>query len=84
MRLAVDAERARAQVLAKLGIGVDEPVVAMHVGAGPNYDKIALKRWDVDPLRRVADEVVSRLGARIVFTGVGAESRRWSTRRCAR
>ena len=72
VRLAVEVGE-RAQVLAKLGIGADEPVVAMHVGTGPNYDKIALKRWDVDRFAAVADELVSRLGARIVFTGVGAE-----------
>ncbi|MBY0275912.1 glycosyltransferase family 9 protein [Candidatus Binatia bacterium] len=72
VRLAVDVAE-RADILAKLGIGADEPVVAMHVGTGPNYDKIALKRWDVDRFAAVADELVSRLGARIVFTGVGAE-----------
>lgn len=72
VRLAVEPAE-HAAVLAKLGIGAGEPVVAMHVGTGPNYDKIALKRWDVDRFAAVADELASRHGARIVFTGVGAE-----------
>jgi heptosyltransferase-2 len=72
VRLAVEPAE-RAAVLAKLGIGGDEPMVAMHVGTGPNYDKIALKRWDVDRFAAVADVLASRYGARIVFTGVGSE-----------
>lgn len=72
VRLDVDASE-RALVLAKLGIGADEPVVTMHVGTGPNYDKIALKRWDTGRFAAVADELAARYGARIVFTGVGGE-----------
>lgn len=72
VRLAVDPAE-HAQVLAKLGVATGEPVVAMHVGTGPNYDKIALKRWDVDRFAALADDLVARTGARIVFTGVGAE-----------
>lgn len=72
VRLQVDAAE-RLQALAKLGIAAGEPVVAMHVGTGPNYDKIALKRWDVDRFATLADALAERHGARIVFTGVGAE-----------
>lgn len=72
VRLAVDPAE-RLQVLAKLGVAPGEHVVAMHVGTGPNYDKIALKRWDVDRFAALADDLVARTGARIVFTGVGAE-----------
>ena len=72
VRLAVEPAE-RLQVLAKLGIAAGEPVVAMHVGTGPNYDKIALKRWDVDRFATLADTLAESHGARIVFTGVGAE-----------
>lgn len=72
VRLDVDPAE-RLQVLAKLGIAPDEPVVAMHVGTGPNYDKIALKRWDADRFAALADDLAARRGVRVVFTGVGAE-----------
>jgi ADP-heptose:LPS heptosyltransferase len=49
------------------------PLVAMHVGTGPNYDKIALKRWDIDRFAKLADAMLERRGARVVFTGHGAE-----------
>jgi ADP-heptose:LPS heptosyltransferase len=60
-------------VRAKLGLSADEPVVAMHVGTGPNYDKIALKRWNADRFAALADHLVARRGVRVVFTGQGAE-----------
>lgn len=72
VRLAVDAAE-RAQVLAKLGIAAGEAVVAMHVGTGPNYDEIPLKRWPVERFVALADELSVRRGVRIVFTGQGAE-----------
>lgn len=72
VRLAVEAAE-RAQVASKLGIAAGEPIVAMHVGTGPNYDKIALKRWAVDRFAALADDLVARRGVRIVFTGQGAE-----------
>jgi ADP-heptose:LPS heptosyltransferase len=72
VRLAVEPAE-RLQVLAKLGIPDGEPVVAMHVGTGPNYDKIALKRWDADRFAALADDLVARAGVRVVFTGQGAE-----------
>jgi len=72
VRLEVDPAE-RLQVLAKLAVAASEPVVAMHVGTGPNYDKIALKRWDVERFAALADDLVVRRGVRIVFTGQGAE-----------
>src|SRR5215471_14542086 len=45
VRLQVDGEdRARAEALASASPGA--PLIAMHMGTGPNYNKIALKRWD--------------------------------------
>jgi len=72
VRLAVEATE-RLQVLAKLGIAAGEAVVAMHVGTGPNYDKIALKRWAVERFAALADDLSVRREVRIVFTGQGAE-----------
>ncbi len=63
----------RPAVLAKLGLAGDRPVVAMHVGTGPNYDKIALKRWSVDRFAALADHLVEQRGVQVVFTGQGAE-----------
>jgi heptosyltransferase-3 len=72
VRLAVDASE-RTDVLGKLGIAPGDPVVAMHVGTGPNYDKIALKRWPVERFAALADDLRVQRGVRIVFTGQGAE-----------
>lgn len=72
VRLPIDPAEGPA-VLAKLGLATDRPVVAMHVGTGPNYDKIALKRWGVDRFAALADHLVEQRGVQVVFTGQGAE-----------
>jgi len=64
-----DRESARRIVGAPEGA----PLVAMHVGTGPNYDKIALKRWDTERFAALADALVERAGVRVVFTGQGEE-----------
>jgi ADP-heptose:LPS heptosyltransferase len=64
-----DRERARRIAGAPEGA----PLVAMHVGTGPNYDKIALKRWDPERFAALADALVERAGVRVVFTGQGEE-----------
>jgi heptosyltransferase-3 len=66
---AADHERARTAV----GLVDGVPLVTMHVGTGPNYDKIALKRWDTSRFAALADALVERCGARIAFTGQGEE-----------
>lgn len=72
VRIPVDpADRERALKAAGATDGV--PLVAMHVGTGPNYDKIALKRWDTSRFAALADALVERCGARIAFTGQGEE-----------
>jgi ADP-heptose:LPS heptosyltransferase len=50
-----------------------EPLIALHMGTGPNYNKIALKRWDSRRFGALADLLIERRGARIVFTGQGPE-----------
>ncbi|HEY8515237.1 MAG TPA: glycosyltransferase family 9 protein [Candidatus Binatia bacterium] len=72
VRLTVD-DQDRARVFAKLGLTAGEPVVAMHVGTGPNYNIIALKRWEVERFAALADDLVEKRGVRIVFTGQGVE-----------
>jgi ADP-heptose:LPS heptosyltransferase len=69
-----DRERARAR-LAEAGAEARGPLVVMHVGTGPNYDKIAVKRWDTERFAAVADALAARHGLTVVFTGQGAEER---------
>ncbi|MBI2941564.1 MAG: glycosyltransferase family 9 protein [Chloroflexi bacterium] len=57
-------ERAAQQLLAKHGVGEDEPVVALHPGAGawPKF-------WTVEGFGAVGDALAERVGARVVITG---------------
>ncbi len=72
VRLSVPAaDRERATRLAAAAPGA--PLVAMHIGTGPNYNKIALKRWDSQRFAALADALIERRGARVVFTGQGGE-----------
>lgn len=61
---------------AKVGSAGDRVRIAMHVGTGPNYDKIALKRWPPERFAGLADHLVRTRNAQIVFTGVGEEEAR--------
>lgn len=63
----------RTTALASAGVGEGEGLVAMHVGTGPNYGKVALKRWEVARFAQLADHLIETRGVRIVFTGVGDE-----------
>jgi ADP-heptose:LPS heptosyltransferase len=51
------------------------PIVAIHLGMGTNFDRVALKRWDAANFAAVADALMERYGAAIVLTGQGAEER---------
>jgi ADP-heptose:LPS heptosyltransferase len=72
-----DAERRAArEFLAEAGVAPDHfPVVAVHLGIGMNFYKVALKRWEPASFAAVADTLAERHGAAIVFTGQGAEER---------
>ena len=61
------------RLLAEAELPGDGPLVAIHVGSGPNFYKLALKRWPPENFGRLADALVERYGARIVFTGKGEE-----------
>lgn len=49
------------------------PLVVMHVGTGPNYGQVAVKRWEIDRFAALADALVEHHGATVVFTGQGVE-----------
>jgi ADP-heptose:LPS heptosyltransferase len=72
-----DAERRAARAfLAEARVAPDHfPVVAVHLGIGMNFYKVALKRWEPASFAAVADALAHRHGAAIVFTGQGAEER---------
>ena len=61
------------RLLAESGLPGRGPVVAIHVGSGPNFYKLALKRWPPEHFGDLADRLVEAFGARVVFTGKGAE-----------
>ncbi|HYY06304.1 MAG TPA: glycosyltransferase family 9 protein, partial [Candidatus Limnocylindria bacterium] len=51
------------------------PLIAVHVGSGDNFYRIPLKRWPTRNFARLADALVERYGAAVVFTGKGEEER---------
>jgi ADP-heptose:LPS heptosyltransferase len=67
-----DAARAR---LAAAGLPSAARLVVIHIGTGPNYATVAVKRWDVERFAALADRLVERHGVSVVFTGQGAEER---------
>jgi lipopolysaccharide heptosyltransferase II len=70
-------ERARAaELLAEHGVAADRfPIVAIHVGSGPNFYEVPLKRWPTERFAAVADALAERHSAAVVFTGRGPEER---------
>ena len=72
-RLPVSREE-REAARARLG-GATDPLVVMHIGTGPNYKKIAVKRWDSERFTAVARALIERHGATVAFTGQGTEER---------
>ena len=49
------------------------PLVAVHVGSGPNFYDVPLKRWPIESFAALAEGLIERYGARVVFTGKGEE-----------
>jgi lipopolysaccharide heptosyltransferase II len=72
-----DEDDAVSALLAEYGGATDaeRPLVAVHVGSGPNFYEVPLKRWPVEHFAKLADELARRHGATIVFTGKGEEER---------
>jgi ADP-heptose:LPS heptosyltransferase len=63
----------RENIEARFSSDAAHPLVLMHVGTGPNFDKIAIKRWPASNFAALADYLVRERGYRVVFTGVGEE-----------
>jgi ADP-heptose:LPS heptosyltransferase len=45
----------------------------VHVGSGPNFYDVPLKRWPIESFAALADGLVERYGAKVVLTGKGEE-----------
>jgi len=72
---AAERESAR-RILAETGVADEHfPLVALHVGIGMSFYRVPLKRWDALNFAALADGLVERHGAAVVFTGRGAEER---------
>lgn len=63
----------RANILERFPADSAHPLVLMHVGTGPNFDKIAIKRWSAANFAALADHLVAERAYQIVLTGVGPE-----------
>lgn len=76
MRIAPADSEAVANMLAAGGIsGDDFPVVGVHLGSGPNFYRVPLKRWPLENFVELCNALVDRYGARIVLTGQGPEEK---------
>ncbi|MBW2274618.1 MAG: glycosyltransferase family 9 protein [Deltaproteobacteria bacterium] len=49
------------------------PLIVVHVGSGPNFYDVPLKRWPIQYFAELADALVERYGAAVLFTGKGEE-----------
>ena len=70
-----DAEQARIAADVHAWGASGRPLVAMHVGSGPNFYATPLKRWEPASFAAVADGLVEHHGAVVVLTGAGPEER---------
>lgn len=74
LRIDTDEIAAVERLLAASGVGPERrPLVAVHVGSGPNFYKLALKRWPPENFGKLCDLLIERHGAAIVYTGRGEE-----------
>ena len=76
LQLRIDADEVASveRFLVASGIALDRrPLVAVHVGSGPNFYKLALKRWPPEQFGKLCDLLAERHGAAVVFTGKGEE-----------
>jgi len=73
----LDPERDHAAAfLAEHGVAPGHvPLIVVHLGIGMNFYRVPLKRWEPGNFAAVADALIERFGAAVVFTGQGAEER---------
>ena len=72
---ATERQRVR-DFLAGAGVEAERfPVVVVHLGIGMNFYRMPLKRWEPGNFATVADGLIERHGAAVVFTGQGREER---------
>ena len=62
LRVSEDERRAASEMLAKLGVDVARPIVAIHAGA-----RDARRRWPAESFGRVAESLVKRHAVKIVL-----------------
>ena len=70
-----DTELAKpAQLLAAHDIEPDAyPIIVMHVGSGPNFYRMPLKRWPTEKFAQLGDGLVEKYGAKLILTGKGED-----------
>ena len=74
VRVAPEEHAVVTRTLLQHGVSRDHfPCVAVHVGSGPNFYEVPLKRWPAEHFASVCDALVERYGAAIVFTGKGPD-----------
>jgi heptosyltransferase-2 len=71
------AEEARVDALLhEAGVAAARsPLIAIHVGSGPNFYEVPLKRWPTAHFAQLCDALAERHGATILLTGKGSEER---------
>lgn len=72
-----DEERKSVDALLREAGGVPDgaALVTMHVGSGVNFYRIPVKRWPIERFASLADRLVGRHDAVVVFTGKGETER---------
>jgi ADP-heptose:LPS heptosyltransferase len=69
-----EAEEAVQALLDEHGVARDAgPLIIVHVGSGPNFYDVPLKRWPIQYFAELADALAERHGATLLFTGKGEE-----------
>lgn len=74
--VASEAQQVLDEMLIAGGIDRDTcPLIGIHIGSGPNFYRVPLKRWPIANFVELGDSLAERYGARLVLTGQGADER---------
>jgi len=63
------------RLLGEAGATAGQPLVVVHVGSGPNFYRVAVKRWPIPHFAELCDRLVEQFGAAVILTGKGEEER---------